>query len=406
VNVGSDLKGRKAIAYVLDDEPGIAAMVARALTQAGLDTRHFTEPVSCMTLARMRPPHLFVLDLSLGTTDAVEIIRQLEVLRFRGKVLLMSGQYPEMLRDIQRIGEKHGLTMLTSLQKPFKLADIHARLSEMNSAKIAGVVQQNGKIEATPKIRIELAEAFRKNWLELWYQPKISLRTLSVSGAEALIRVNHPDFGIVTPAQFLPPPGDPLYLPLTKFVLQRAMTDWRTLTGTGSHLKLSINIPAPILIASEIAAVLRKVLPADQNFPGLIVEVTESDAINDPDRLREAALQLRLYRIQISIDDFGLGYSSFERLTQLPFSEIKLNGSFVQGSASSDVKQRICRSAIELAHQFDATVCAEGVEQSEDLRAMIALGCDEAQGFLFAKPMVLEDFMKILSAKASPASAA
>ena len=115
--------------------------------------------------------------------------------------------------------------------------------------------------------------------------------------------------------------------------------------------------------------------------------------------MREVALQLRLMGVRISVDDFGKGQSTFERLTMLPFSEIKLDACFVQGSASNNVKQRICRSAIDLAHLFNATICAEGVERPDDLRTMMALGCDDAQGFLLAKPMPFDDFAKMLQSK-------
>jgi EAL domain-containing protein (putative c-di-GMP-specific phosphodiesterase class I)/ActR/RegA family two-component response regulator len=393
-------RGNEATAYVLDDEPGIAALVARALKLAGLDVKHFTDPASCMSLIRIRPPQLLVLDLALGKTDAVELIRQLEALCFRGKILLMSGVFSAILQDIERIGMKHGLAMLRPLQKPFGLSDVHDRIKEMKAAaKSSNGVRLGKKPHAAPEHRVDLADALRKNWLELWYQPKISLRGLTVSGGEALIRARHPDFGVLNPGQFLPRPGDPLYLPLSGFVLHRALANWRALAETGVFPKLAVNIPPSSLMVAELMAVIRKVLPSDRRFPGLIVEVTEDDVINDADRMREIVLQLQLMGVRISIDDFGKGYSSFERLTLLPFSEIKLSGCFVQGSASDEVKQRICRSAIELARLFNATVCAEGVEEAEDLRVMMSMGCDDAQGYLFAKPMPFEDFAKMLQTK-------
>lgn len=110
-------------------------------------------------------------------------------------------------------------------------------------------------------------------------------------------------------------------------------------------------------------------------------------------------LQLQLMRVRVSIDDFGKGYSTFDRVTLLPFSEIKLSGCFVQGSASDKVKQSICKSAIELARLSNATVCAEGIEQAADLQTVMSLGCDEAQGYLFAKPMPFDAFAKILRTK-------
>jgi EAL domain-containing protein (putative c-di-GMP-specific phosphodiesterase class I)/ActR/RegA family two-component response regulator len=406
VGWGRNSRGGTASAYVLDDEPGVAALVGRALKLAGLDVKDFTDPGSCMSLTRMRPPQLLVLDLALGKTDAVEIIRQLEALSFRGKVLLMSGMFPAMLHDIERIGARHGLAMLRSLQKPFGLSDVHERIKDMKAAKIADTVQSDQKKKAACEHRVDLADALRKNWLELWYQPKVSLRGLTVSGAEALIRARHPEYGVLSPDRFLPPPGDPLYLPLSGFVLHRAMANWRSLAGNGIFPTLAVNIPASSLMFAELLTVIRKVLPADRRFPGLIVEVTEDDVINDADRMREVALQLRLMGVRISIDDFGKGHSTFERLTMLPFSEIKLDACFVQGSASNDVKQRICRSAIELAHLFNATICAEGVDQPDDLRTMMTLGCDDAQGFLLAKPMPFDDFAKMLQAKPREANAA
>ncbi len=397
--------GNKAIAYVLDNEPGIAALVARALKLAGLDVKHFTDPASCISLTRMRPPQLLVLDLALGNTDAIELIRQLEALRFRGKILLMSGVFSAILPDVEKIGVKHGLAMLRSLQKPFGLSDLHERVKEMNAAaKISTAgVQGDKKPHAALEHRIDLEEAIRKNWLEIWYQPKINLRQLTVSGAEALIRARHPDFGLLNPDSFLPRPGDPLYLPLSGFVLHRALANWRALAATGLFPKLAVNIPASSLMFAELMAVFRKILPSDRRFPGLIVEVTEDDVINDADRMREIALQLQLMGIRLSIDDFGKGYSNYERLMLLPFSEIKLSGCFVQGSASDEIKQRICRSAIELARLFNATVCAEGIEQAEDLRIMMSMGCDEAQGYLFAKPMPLEAFAKMLQTNSQAA---
>jgi EAL domain-containing protein (putative c-di-GMP-specific phosphodiesterase class I)/FixJ family two-component response regulator len=406
VGWGGNSKGGRASAYVLDDEPGVAALVGRALKLAGLDVKDFTDPGSCMSLTRMRPPQLLVLDLALGKTDAVEIIRQLEALCFRGTVLLMSGRYPAMLQDIERIGVKHGLAMLRSLQKPFGLSDVHERIKEMQAAKIADNARSEQKSSAACEHRLDLADALRKNWLELWYQPKVSLRGLTVSGAEALIRARHPEYGIVGPDRFLPPPGDPLYLPLSGFVLHRSMANWRSLAENGVFPALAVNIPVSSLMFAELLAVIRKVLPADRRFPGLIVEVTEDDVIKDADRMREVALQLRLMGVRMSIDDFGKGYSSFERLTLLPFSEIKLNASFVQGSASNNLKQQICRSAIDLAHLFNATICAEGIERPDDLRTMMSLGCDDAQGFLLAKPMPFDDFAKMLKAKPGGANTA
>jgi EAL domain-containing protein (putative c-di-GMP-specific phosphodiesterase class I) len=131
-------------------------------------------------------------------------------------------------------------------------------------------------------------------------------------------------------------------------------------------------------------------------FPGLIIEVTEDEIIQDRAWVHEVATQLKLYNISISIDDFGSAYSSLSRLHDLPFSELKLDRSFVSGCSANPLKLGLCRTVVDLARHVGASVCAEGVEEPEDLRSLIELGCDTAQGFLFARPMPADEFAAML----------
>jgi EAL domain-containing protein (putative c-di-GMP-specific phosphodiesterase class I) len=233
--------------------------------------------------------------------------------------------------------------------------------------------------------------------LELWYQPKVSLKSLKVCGAEALLRARHPTHGIVSPANLLPPPGDSRYQELSRFVVQRAMADWDTLADQDIFMKFAVNVPVSVISAPGFMRTVRELLPLDRKFTGLIVEVTEDDIIKDPELIREIATQLKIYNVQISIDDFGSAYSSLSRLLELPCVELKLDRSFVANCSIDPQKQTLCRTVINLAHQFNASVCAEGVETANDLRALIAMGCDMAQGFLFAKPMTLDAFARTLT---------
>jgi len=114
--------------------------------------------------------------------------------------------------------------------------------------------------------------------------------------------------------------------------------------------------------------------------------------IRDSEWAREVANQLKLYNVDLSIDDFGSGYASLSRLNDLPFAEVKIDRSFVSGCASNKLKHSLCQTVVDLAHRFGATACAEGVETNEDLRAVMAMQCDSAQGFLFAKAMPAADF--------------
>ncbi len=391
--VGTGSAGGRPLAYVLDDETAVATMICKQLTMLGMEAWQYNDPGPFFKAVKVSRPNLVVLDLALGRSDAVEVIQKLEGLNFAGKVLLISGRDERTLGEIEKIGRSRGLHMLHSLQKPFRAADLKERWS-----------QQLEPLPATPrsispersKPVTDLAEAIQKGWLELWYQPKINLRTLTVGGAEALIRARHPVHGIISPVDLLPPAGDPLYHPLSSFVLHSAIEDWPVFVDKGYPLKLAINVPASALNVPAFVDEVRRAIPCDNRFPGLIIEITEDEIIADPQGIGEVMTRLRLYNTTISIDDFGSAHSSLSRVKDLPFSEIKLDRSFVAGCASDPLKRGLCQTVVDLAHRFDASTCAEGIETIDDLRCLVGLGFDSGQGFLFAKPMPREDFLDSL----------
>jgi EAL domain-containing protein (putative c-di-GMP-specific phosphodiesterase class I) len=381
------------LAYVLDDETAVATMICKQLTMLGMEAWPFSDPTKFFTSLKVSKPSLIVLDLALGKSDAVEVIQKLDALKFAGKILLVSGRDQRTLSEIEKIGRSRGLLMLPSLQKPFRTVDLrnrwlqHLEPVSTNSKSVAPA-------RATPLV--DLAEAIRENWLEIWYQPKINLGSLTVSGAEALVRARHPLHGLIAPIDLLPPVGDPLYRPLSSFVLRSAVEDWPVFANKGYPLKLAINVPASVLGEPGFVDEVRRAVPYDKSFPGLIIEITEDEVIADPKGIGEVMTQLRLYNTTISIDDFGSAHSSLARVKDLPFSEIKLDRSFVTGCASDPLKRGLCQTVVDLAHRFEASTCAEGIETIDDLRCLVGLGFDSGQGFLFAKPMPRSDFINSL----------
>jgi EAL domain-containing protein (putative c-di-GMP-specific phosphodiesterase class I)/FixJ family two-component response regulator len=402
---GVCLNSTGPLAYILDDEPQVRAIVGKILASIGFVPHQFAAPAALFADLKTAIAELVVLDLALGQSDAIEVIRHLETFGYKGKVLLISGRDHGTLAEIQRIGERHGLTMLPSVQKPFRVTDIKNSLAAVAGAQPGQPPAQDQapEPEDAREARIDPAEALRNSWLRLWYQAKIDLKSMTVCGAEALLRARHPALGIVSPANFLPATGSALYQPLTKFVVQQAMADWENFAVQGQPLKLAINVPLSTLQSPAFVELIRSSLPKKQNFSGLLVEVTEGDMLLDPGGIREVATQLKLYNVDLSIDDFGSAYSSLARLRDLPCVELKLDRSYVMGCATDGAKQSICAATIELAHGFGLKVCAEGVENVEDLRTLINLGCHSAQGFLFAKPMDSVSFVKMLLGR-SPGS--
>jgi two-component system cell cycle response regulator len=381
-----------ASAFVLDDEPKIAALVGKVLGACGIVPRQFTSPEPFLAELEASPPELVVLDLSLGQSDAVEVIRHLEILKYKGEILLISGRDEATLVEIAQIGRRHGLTMLPPLRKPFRAGDLKQRLAAPHSASHhddtrPAVAEHRPDLTVPKRIKVPLVDALRNDWLEVWYQAIIDLKSLSVCGAEALVRARHPSHGLIIPADLLPPAGHPAYEPLSKFVIGQAMADWGRFVEQGLRLRMSVNVPVSVIHTPNFINMVRSLLPADASFPGLTIEITEDEVIRDPKWAREIASQLRLYNVGISIDDFGSAYASLSRLNDLPVIEVKIDRSFVAGCAADQLKHGLCQTVVDLAHRFGATACAEGVEAPADLRALIKMNCDNAQGYLFAEPM-------------------
>src|ERR1700759_4710690 len=384
----------RPLAYVLDDEEAVATMICKQLTMLGLEAWQFGEPTRFFKSLRVSRPKLVVVDLALGRSDAVEVLRQLQELKFSGKVLLVSGRDERTMSDIEKIGRARGLAMHPSLKKPCRTVVLKSRwLKEPARADATSAAKPSARVS------VALAEAIREGWLEVWYQPKIKLKSLTVFGAEALIRARHPSHGVVIPVDLLPPANDPLYLPLSIFILHTVMKDWRLFTKQGYPLKLAINVPASVLGTRSFVNEVRQSISYDRSFPGLIIEITEDEVIADLDGICEVIAQLKLHNTTISIDDFGSAHSSLSRVKDLPFSEIKLDRSFVTGCASDPLKRGLCQTVVDLAHRFQASTCAEGIETIEDLRCLVSMGFDSGQGYLFAKPMPMDDFLNSLQSR-------
>src|ERR1700730_7194981 len=241
-----------------------------------------------------------------------------------------------------------------------------------------------------------LDEALRETWPELWEQPKIDIKQRCLAGAEALMRIRHPEQGIKLPESFLPGAGDDIMARLTEHALLTVLRDWTIFDAAGFNLRLSINVPVHLLVRLPIAKIVTENRPKADYWPGLIVEVTEDQIVRDIRRSQEIAANLRVSGITVAIDDFGAGYSSFSSLRELTFAELKINRSFVTGCATEPTNAAICQTAIDLAHRFGSAAVAEGIESVADLQAMQIMGCDFGQGHLIAPPLAIKEFMALL----------
>lgn len=250
----------------------------------------------------------------------------------------------------------------------------------------------------------ELATAIAGAELVVHYQPKIDLRvegTWRNIGAEALVRWAHPRRGLVPPSEFIGlAQRTGLILPLTDFVLGTAIDQVKAWQDSGARVSVAVNLAADFLtdlrMPDRVSDMLeRRGVPAS----ALVLEVTESAAMADTIRAMDILTRFRLKGIGLSMDDFGTGYSSLLQLYRMPFSELKIDRSFVTRLGEDEEALVMVRSMIHLAHDLGLSVCAEGVETARALDVLRSLGCDQAQGYYIGRPVPAADLTGVLSGR-------
>jgi diguanylate cyclase (GGDEF)-like protein/PAS domain S-box-containing protein len=246
----------------------------------------------------------------------------------------------------------------------------------------------------------ELREALVKGNMQLHYQPKVDLATGRVVGAEALVRWQHPTRGLISPDLFIPIAVRAGLMPkLTDFVFAAAVRQQQQWRGAGLDLKVAINFASSDIQDADLISRIERILQ-EQNAAaeGLIIEMTEDTLIRETGPASANIARLRRLGFEIAIDDFGTGYSSLARLSQLPVDELKIDRAFV-AKIANEREGAVVRSIVDLARNLRLRVVAEGVEHTATWRLLEQLGCDQAQGYLFGRPVPAADF---LSGDASP----
>jgi len=250
---------------------------------------------------------------------------------------------------------------------------------------------------ADPKATIPLGEVLKRRWYELWYQPKIELKTMRLVGAEALVRARHPTRGVVAPFFFLPGANEDDLLKLTEEVILTALGDWDVFNEHGVAMKAAVNVPVSAFVKLPIPRMLREARPRAANWPGMVLEVTEDQIIHDLNLANDVADALRELNCTLALDDFGAGYSSLARLKQLPFSELKIDRSYVMNCDRDPLNAGLCETIVELSKRFGLKTVAEGVETVRESHKLQGIGCQVGQGYLFAKPMPRNQLIGLMS---------
>ncbi len=383
-------EARVPLCFVVDADASIRHFLSLVVHGAGIDTEELADGQTFRAALARRAPVLVFLNVGLESTDAIECVVALGSRGYSGYVQLMSNRGSAVLEHVKSIGEQHRLQMLPILKKPFETAAVLKIL-------------QNLKLGHPPVVaaRIDLDEALQSGWIEFWYQPKIDLRKKQLVGAEAFARARHPQNGVLMPSAFMPGASESSLIALSELALAQALKAGLNFAKLGVNLRLAVNIPVNALVKIAVADIVQSYRPRFDKWPGLVIDVTEEQIVTDLALASDITKRLGHLNVMLAIDDFGRGYSSLVRLKELPFAELKLDRAFVTDCGTDKVNAPLCKTVIDLAHNFGSIAVAIGIEKASDAVALVSMGCDYGQGFLLGQPMPEERFISLLRQRAA-----
>lgn len=364
---------------IMDHEPEVRGFVGGVGRDLGFEVTNTSDPNQFVGAVRKFSPSVIILDLQMPNHDGIEVLRSLSEAQSSAKVLLTSGLDEQVLTTAEQLGMAMGVDIAGSFSKPIPLDQLETQLVRL-------------RLEEKQLTSAELAEAIESGQLVVHFQPKATMKSPGrwvMEGAEALVRWQHDDYGLLYPNEFLDLAAqNGLMAGLTDFVFRAAMEQARVWGANGLHMEVAVNLSAQFLSDLEFPDRLMILIRENNLDPSaLTLELSQTAAMEDPALAMEILARLRAKNIGLALDDFGTGFSSLTQLYRMPFTELKIDTSVVSEITQDENAKAMVEGLVYLAHKLNMKACAEGVENAATLELLEQMRCDKAQGHHLGKPV-------------------
>jgi EAL domain-containing protein (putative c-di-GMP-specific phosphodiesterase class I) len=388
----------------MDDDADVGAFFGQVGEDLGFEVRVVADSEKFSPVVLEFSPTVILLDLQMPGKDGIELLRELASLDRNPKVLIASGLDSRVLTTAQELGTSMGVDVAGAFCKPIALDELEVLLVRLKSQ--TKIITVN-----------HLRQAIEQGQLVVHYLPKATLKGPGrwiVEGAEALVRWEHPEYGLLYPKDFIGLAEESgLIVEVTDFVFRAAMEQARVWFAKGIYMELGVNLSAQFLGDLGFPDRLLTLIRENNLDPSMLtLELTETAAMNDPSVALDILARLRVKNINVCLDDFGTGASSLTHLYRMPFSEVKLDNQFTNDMRLREDARALVEGLIYLAHKLKMRACAEGVEDEGTLEMLEAMHCDKVQGHLIGAAVRAKDLEAIVErwnnrpASQSPAAVA
>jgi EAL domain-containing protein (putative c-di-GMP-specific phosphodiesterase class I) len=317
--------------------------------------------------------------------DGAQLLRHLAELNFKTPIVIISGLSRQVIGAIEKLSTEYHLNVVGTIGKPIDLHSVESILDRIED-------NAHNREQAAEIKTYEVLDALKKGSVEPWFQPQVELQRRKLVGFEVLCRIRHKRQGLLLPADFMHTlERSDLIRVVTIRLFEMALQDFLSLPDDLQHLTISFNLSAKLFDSDTfIDSLLRLINDSPVANERIIIEITETTVASTPLKELEGTARLAIAGCGLSIDDFGSGKATLERLHALPFSELKIDQQYLPKQQITEAQRALLESTISMARRLGMKVVVEGVESFQQWELVQHLGCELAQGYFIAAPMPFE----------------